>query len=430
MTRHAISHSCVYDSQIPLAAQTSPLVQSLNVDVCIIGGGISGLTAAYALLQQGANVALLESHHIGWGASGRNSGQLIPGFNRDIRELATIYGEEQALAAYQATLDSLITVKEQMANTPHGCYYHEGIITAAPSETAMGSLQQYAYYVNGKMGRNVSIIDEDAIRRLVGSKAYYGGLLDEDAGHFCPRSYLKHLTELCLQSGLQLFEHTTVAAFNPHGEHVHVRTIKGSISCKHLIVATNAYGDLLPEPRRNVIRMNALMIATAPLTEEQHNSILPANNAVFEWRHLLNYYRKTPDGRLIFGAADSAADFSEKDLQQHAANTRKQLHKIFPQLRQTIVTHAWHGRLSTTLNEMPDINQAHENVYYLQGDAGHGLLPFHAAATAIAHHIGGNSKTFDLLKSMQHKPIPGAGQFDGLYVKLGRLYYGLVDALN
>lgn len=430
MTKQGIAHNCVYNSQIPMAAQSESLTQNLSADVCIIGGGISGLVAARYLLDKGATVALLESHHIGWGASGRNSGQLIPGFNRDVRDLADIFGEAPVLAAYQGTLESLAAIKEDIKHMPHHCHFKSGIVMAAPSVKALKNLERYRNYLHNKLNRDMLLSAAEETAALVGSQNYYGGLIDEDGGHFCSRSYLQNLTAECLEKGLMLFENSTVANLTRQGDHIQARTLTGSISCDKMIVATNAYGELLPTQRKHVLRLNAIMVATAPLPASLQSQVLPHDHAVFEWKHLLNYYRKTFDGRLVFGAADNASNLTEEQLSKAFKEARQRMLGVFPQLKDVPVTHGWYGRISVSHPEMIDVGQAYENVFYLQGDAGHGLLPFHMSATAIAKAISGHPQMFNLLQSMQADPIPGAGRFDDLYARLGSLYFRMVDAFN
>lgn len=426
----SFSHHCVYDVQLPLAAHHDLLRTTRQADVCVIGGGISGLTAAHRLHENGAGVVLLEAKHLGWGATGRNSGQLIPGFNRDVRELAAIYGEDDALSAYRGTLESLATLKQHIAESPDRCHFKPGVLMLALTPRAQQHLHIYQHYLANKLGRMMPTLTADETKAATGSPAYIGALLDADGGHFCSRSYVRLMASILVKNGVPIYENTPALRLNRIDGNYHITTPQGQVICRHIVVASNAYGDLLTKQRRHTVRLNAVMIATAPLSAAQQAEILAHDHAAFEWKHLLNYYRKTHDGRLVFGAGDAPLGASPKQFNRCFANARKRLLQVFPQLEKTPITHGWHGRISVSKTEMLDVGLADENLYYLQADAGHGLLPLHMAATAIADDISGKQNNFSTLQRMAAKPIWGAGKLDNLYARAGLVWYRMVDAIG
>lgn len=407
------------------------LAGDLDVDACIIGAGNTGLMTAKYLLEQGLSVAILERHRIGWGASGRCAGFLIPGFNRDVRVIADKFGLDVATTAYNATLIAMNEMQHRIVQEKIPCDYTPGTIIAACSSYGLNDLKDYTGFLSAHCGHDFPMHGREETAALMGTDAYEGMAIDNKGGRFSPLAYLTHLAGRIADAGGRVFEESPALAVEWDARGVLVKTPYGDVRAKKLILSGDAYqGWLVPQLRRKYILLRTSMLATSVLPHELYDRILPASMAVYEWKTTLNYYTKTQDGRLIFGGGDAALSRSETERNKHFRYLQKSMGKLFPELNESYVSHYWSGYISTNILQLPYIGSLDDRVFYAGGYAGHGIVPSHMAARCIADAIAGDGRMMDVMRKLDGGEVPGAGRFDNEMAKLGLAYYKFMDSLH
>lgn len=424
--------SCLYKDKASDIPKYPSLQQDIQTNVCIIGGGFTGLMTAYYLSQAGYNPILIERHRIGWGASGRNSGQLIPGFNRDIRYVAKSYGEELAKDSYEATFAALTNIKKLIKTHKIDCDLREGLIIAAKSNKAFADLKGHKEYVKNLCDYETTVLNKETAAKNIGTDQYVGGLQDMNAARFNPFSYLTGLARITQAHGTIIYEETPALNINYFGNgKIQVLTPRGTIIADKIVMAGNAYqGNLLPKLRQKYILVRTSMLATNILDKDTYDKIVPCNHAVFEWQNLLSYYQKFSDGRLIFGGGDSPLFSNKREEQKAFKNIYNRMIKIFPVLEGTHPTHWWGGYLCVTKTQLPEIGRIDNRIFYALGYSGHGVVPSHMAARVIAGMITNDLEATKLAEKFKAPIIPFAGHMDAAIATLSIQWFKFKDFLN
>jgi gamma-glutamylputrescine oxidase len=421
---------CLYKDQNDLVVRYPRLSGDVKTDVCVIGGGFTGLVTALNLARRGVNVTLIERHRMGWGASGRNSGQIIPGFNMNARDLERIYGDETAIESYKATLRAMQFIKDTVASRKIDCSLRPGLIMAAPSDAACRDLQDYQAYLKNVSDCQTDYLDSGRAAKALGTTAYKGGLHNSHAARFNPYQYILGLSAYAAEEGAHLHEETPAVRIEC-GEKVTVHTPNGTITANKVLLAGGAYlGNLVPALRRKYLLLRTSMIATDPLDQDIYDRIIPADTAVFEWRHLLSYYQKINDNRLIFGGGDSPLFSSKKGETRTFSKIVKRMETIFPELEGCHISHWWGGYMDVTRHQIPEIGHKDEKLYYAFGYSGHGVVPSHMVGDILAAMMSGGREVPNFVKHFHAPDIPFAGQNDALLARLGILWYRLRDVVD
>jgi gamma-glutamylputrescine oxidase len=401
------------------------LESSIETDVCIIGAGYTGLSSGLHLLESGMKVVILESARIGWGASGRNGGQIVNSFSRDIDSIEKVVGKEQAKLFGQMAFEGGQIIRERIKKYNIDCDLKDGGVFAALNTKQMGHLEgQKALWERHGHNGHLTLLDKDAIGKVVATDTYVGGLLDMSGGHIHPLNLALGEARAVESLGGLIFEDSAVIKVDDGANPV-VHTALGQVKAKFVVVAGNAYlGKLLPELQAKSMPCGTQVITTEPLGDELAASLLPQDYCVEDCNYLLDYYRLSGDKRLIFGGG---VVYGARDPADIKSLILPKLLKTFPQLEGVKVDYAWTGNFLMTLSRLPQVGRIGHNIYYSQGCSGHGVTYTHLAGKLIAEMLNGQATRFDAFASLPHYPFPGGHALRVPFSALGAWYYTLRD---
>lgn len=398
-----------------------------SCDVCVIGSGFMGLSTALHLARDGFDVVLLDAQRVGFGASGRNGGQVGQGQRLDQDELEQMLGKEHAQALWTLANQSVDLVKELAATDQVEAEFHPGIIHADHKKGFVKHSRDYVAKLNDTYGYDrIRFLDQDEMRDLLASPAYFGGTLDMGAGHIHPLAFAFGLGRMAREAGVRIFEETRVRNID-HGDPAQVHTEAGHVNAKYVVLGCNGYlGALQPDVAARVMPINNYVVATEPLGSEGQEAILKKNYAVADSKFVVNYFRFSDDHRLLFGGTESYGYKFPSDI---AAKVRKPLAEIFPQLADVKIDYAWGGTLGITMNRMPHFERVAGNVLSLSGFSGHGVAMATLAGQIAAETISGQAKRFDLFSTVPSPRFPGGVHLRNPLLVLAMLWYSLRDRL-
>ena len=402
-----------------------PLTGEVRSDVVVIGGGFTGTAAALAAAEAGASVVLLEAETIGYGASGRNGGQLIPGLRWSASHLKAAFGAERARAVHDVALEAVGRVRTRIARHSIACDLKAGHLEAAWKPAHFDEIRREADLLTGEFGRTgLEVIGPQDMRLHVGTDLYHGGLYDAEGGHFHPLNYVLGLARAAEGAGAVLHERSRAGRITQNGA-VRVKTAGGQVIAKQAILATDAWtGDLQPRLGRFTVPLMNYNVATAPLGELA-DELLPSDAAVADSRFVLNYFRLSADKRLIFGGGERYRSRPPADI---AGFVRPYMERLFPKLHDVPIDHAWGGTVSVTANRLPHLGR-NGAVLFAHGFSGHGALLTTLAGELCAEQLHRSSNGFDLLAGLPHRPFPGGRLLARPLATLGLLYYAMKDRL-
>ena len=404
------------------------LTEHIHTDVCIVGGGFSGLNTAIELSQRGYKVVLLEANRIGWGASGRNGGQVLGGIGHDHLRFKKHIGTEGLEALFQMGNECVDIVRERVNTHNIDCDLQMGYLEVATKPRHMRELAAAkAELEDWNYPHEVYLLDQHQIRAHLDSERYLGGLYFPDGhGHCHPLNLALGEARAATQLGAKLYENAKVIKII-EGNNPSIYTEQGQVSAKHLVLCGNAYlNNLVPFINRRIIPVNSSVVATQPLPDTLRKTLLPSNAAVSDANAILDYYRLTKDGRLLFGGLANYTGMEPKNLPQ--AIGRRML-AVFPQLQSVAIDYSWSGQLGVGVNRMPQLGRLKGNVYYVQAYAGHGVAPSHMMGRIIAEMIAGQAERFDVFAKIPHMPMVGGHYLKGPLFALVMNYYRLKDAM-
>ncbi|MGY1882158.1 NAD(P)/FAD-dependent oxidoreductase [Pseudomonas reactans] len=427
-TDHARSY---YRATANALTERPALGADLTADVCVIGGGFTGVNTAIELAQRGLSVILLEARRIGWGASGRNGGQLIRGIGHDVSGFAKYVGEEGVRYLERAGIDSVALVGERIREHNIDCDLRWGFCELANTPAQFAAFKgEQAHLAALGYTHETRLVGPQDMPQVVGSSVYAGGLVDMGSGHLHPLNLVLGEAQLAESLGVRIFEHTEVLELI-HGDRVQVRCAGGSVRADHLVLACNAHLEEL-EPRLSgkVLPAGSYIIATEPLSEAMANQLIPQNLALCDQKVGLDYYRLSADRRLLFGGA---CHYSGRDPADIAAYIQPKMLKVFPQLAHTAIEFQWGGKIGITANRFPQVGRLKQypNVFYAQGYSGHGLNVTHWCARLLAEGIhAGHSTGLDIFSQVPHMTFPGGKALRSPLLALGMLWYRLKELMG
>lgn len=404
------------------------LNEAIRCDVCIVGGGFSGLSSALHLTEAGYDVVVLEAARIGWGASGRNGGQVVNSYSRDIDVIEARYGQQTAAMLGSMMFEGAEIIRQRIDRYAIACDYRPGAVAAALTSRQFNELTQKMNHWQRYGHQQLELLDGEAMRRTVASERYVGGLLDRQGGHLHPLNLALGEAEAVRRHGGRLFEQSAVTHID-YGQPNKLHTAQGSVSASLVILAGNAYLGEKLEPRLSRLSMpcGSQIIATEPLSADMALSLLPDNYCVEDCNYLLDYFRLTADNRLLYGGG---VVYGAQDPADIDARILPLMLKTFPQLKKVRIDYRWTGNFLLTLSRMPQFGRLENNVYYLQGDSGHGVTLTHLAGKLIAEVLRGDAERFDAFAQLPHLPFFGGRHLQVPFTALGAAYYALRDRLG
>lgn len=398
----------------------------LACDVCIVGAGFTGLSAALHLAGRGYDVVLLDAHRVGWGASGRNGGQVGTGQRLDQDALEKVVGKGHARALWDLAQEAVALTRALANRHAPEAGWADGIIHACHRPRHVPHARAYAERMARDYGYDlIRPLDREELRSLVGSPAYHGGDIDMGGGHLHPLRYALGLARAAAAAGVRIHEHSTVRRIGDSDPAL-VETDAARITARHVLLACNGYlGHLEARTAARVMPINNFIVATEPLSPEARKAVLSADHAVADSKFVINYFRFSEDNRLLFGGGESYG-YRFPDI---ARLVRKPMVEIFPQLRDAKITHAWGGTLGITLNRMPHFERLKGNILTASGYSGHGVALATLGGQLAAEAIAGQAERFDLMARVPTRPFPGGVALRWPLLVLAMAWFSLRDRL-
>lgn len=397
-------------------------------DVCVIGAGYTGLSCALHLAKAGLKVVVLEAEVAGFGASGRNGGQVITGQRVDQIELERRYGDAHAHALWELALEAKTLVRSLIATYAIDCDLTPGHISAAVRVSHATELESYAEHLAQRYSySSARFVRAEEMPSLVATENYKGGLYDASSFHLHPLNYALGLARAAESAGVEILEKSAVAEVVPGGK-IRVSTSGGTLTANFAVYACNGYlGALNADLARMIMPISNYVAATEPLGDARAHALIPSNAAIADTKFVLDYYRLSADGRLIFGGGET---YGDRDIEDAAPIVRPHILRVFPQLRDVRIDHAWGGRLAITMPRLPHVGRLAPNLYFAQGYSGQGVAIATLVGKLIAEAIAGQAARFDVYESLKIPPLPGGAILRKPLLTLGLLWYALRDRLG
>jgi len=363
-----------------------PLVKSIpeRVDVAIVGSGYTGLSAARTLAMSGASVVVLERETIGWGASSRNGGMTMPGLKQSMEVALERYGVQTGRALWQATLDAIHLMDEIITEEGIDCDWRiDGYMALASKPSHYERMKRKVEWYRKHLGyEDLRLVHRDDLPLEIGTKFYYGGLVGDFGAGLHPAKYVFGLAKAAARHGAMLVERAAVTRLERQSEGILVATSRGEFMASEVVLATNGYTDnLVPACKPKVFPVGSYPIVTEPLTPMMQRRLSPNRRMYYDSKWLLNYFRLTPDGRMLWGGRNNLS--TNLELERSAELLRQKMIQVFPELADVPISHTWNGNLGITFDLVPHIGWT-EGIHYVFGYGGHGL----SLATYLGAEMG------------------------------------------
>ena len=397
-------------------------------DVCVVGAGITGLSAALNLAERGYKVTVIEANVVGWGASGRSGGQMLFGFGCDMSVIEKSAGKIAAKAMWDMSVEAIDILRQRVEQHQIQCDLQQGHLHAAIKPRQMheleqwqGSLEQdYAY-------GSLSLWDKQKVQSNMASERYIGGLYDTNSGHIHPLNYTLGLAKAALEAGVTIYTGSAVTKVTRKSKANICHTEHGNVKANQVLFCGNAYlGKLVPEISNKIMPVGTYIGATQPLGKERAKALISNNMAVADINFVLDYFRMSADYRMLFGGRVSYSTLAPPNLTQAM---RQRMLNVFPQLADVKMENAWGGNVAITMNRGPHFGQLGQDVYFAQGFSGHGIAATGLAGKLLAEAVAGQTERFDLFNQINHLPFPGGTLFKTPALVLAMAWYRLRDML-
>jgi gamma-glutamylputrescine oxidase len=429
-TESALTAHSYYEASVERPLSRGALISDLDADVCIVGGGLAGLSAAIDLRKRGFSVTVLEAKRIGWGASGRNGGQVIAGLACDIGVIEKQLGAEAAKRVWDMTIEAIDLIHERRRDYKIHCDWQAGYMSGAVSAKKARELRESVDFMRARYGYEQTFVDEKDVRSWIDSPRFVALAHDAASGHLHPLKYTLGIARAAFAEGADVFENAAASAIGKTKNGYLVHTRDGAVHCKFVLLAGNVYLDsLAPQINSRIMPVGTYIVASEPMNRNRALRLIPSRSAICDTNFVLDYFRLSADERMIFGGRVSYSTVTPINL---APSMRKRMIAVFPQLNDLKVEHAWGGFVDITMNRAPDFGRLPaigDDVYYLQGFSGHGLALTGIAGRIAAEAIAGNAGRFDLFAKLKHRSFPGGGFLRTPALVAAMAWYRLRDIL-
>ncbi|WOC15527.1 NAD(P)/FAD-dependent oxidoreductase [Pseudochrobactrum sp. MP213Fo] len=399
---------------------------SRHADIVIIGGGYTGLSAAYHLAIQGIDVVLLDEARFGDGASGRNGGQLNTGQRSWAEDLEKQYGYDHSKALFDLAEEA----KHQLFNfaIQHNIdmEYVQGQISVAHKPRYEKQYKAHSEIMASRYNYpHLRYMERDEVAHKLGSQRYYGGTYDSGTGHIHPMKLLVGLAKTAIRAGAKLYENSKATAISSENGRVIIKTERGIISAEKALLAVNAYGGTLePISAAHVMPIRSFIGATVPLDADY--GVLPSGESVDDSRFVVRYFRRSKDGRLLFGGREAYTADNPRDIASHI---RRQITEIYPQLKTIEITHGWGGSVGITMPRQPFIREVMPNVIMAGGYSGHGVMLANFMGKLYAETVTGNRDRLHQFEMLKVPPFPGGRTLRAPLLFLALTWYAMMDRI-
>ena len=426
---NAIGHPDSYYVATAIGMQEhAALSADERADVCVIGGGFTGLSAALNLAEQGLSVVLLEAERIGFGASGRCGGLIGSGQRKDVLEMEEQFGFEYSRQFWDFAEAAKAEIRSRVARHEIDCDLQAGQLVGLHKQSYVHWSEELAEALAERYDYpHARALDREETSNLVATQTFHGGLLDTNAAHLHPLNFALGLARAACEAGVRIFENSRVISYTHH-DPATIRTATGSVEASFIVLACNGYLNKLD--RRVAARMmpiNNFMIATEPLGENRARELIRQRIGVHDSRFVVNYFRISDDHRLLFGGGENYRPGFPRDIKNFV---RPYMLRLFPQLADVSIDYSWGGTLAVTVNRLPHVGRLKPNLYFAQAYSGHGISTANFAGKVIAEAIGGTAGRFDVFASLPIHMFPGGTLFRYPGMVLGMLWYSMKDRLG
>ncbi len=422
-------HTTSYYAASANASPDRPTLEGAHeFDICVVGAGYSGLSAALHLAETGHNVAIVEGAQVGWGASGRNGGQIVNGLNASLQVIESRYGQDTARFVAGLVMEGGDIIRSRIKTYDIKCDLKQGNIFAGLTSAHMRELEERYKLWAGYGIESQEMLSKEQIRAHIKSDLYEGGMIDHKGGHIHPLNLALGEAAAFEKNGGTIFEHSPVVSIDTEAVCPVVRTRNGMITCKTLILCGNAYlGRVVPTLTWRVMPVSTQVMATKPLGDALAQSLLPTDICVEDIRYILDYYRLSGDKRLLFGGGTVYGGADPKDIEK---KLRRHMNKVFPQLQGVEIEYAWSGNFALSFSRVPQMGRIGNNTYFAHGYSGHGVTGAHTFGRILSEAVNADLSRFDVFKDVPWVPFPGGRVFRVPYSVIGSWWYMMRDRLG
>ena len=426
-TEHKQEHAPSYYAATQTDRETYPALHGdIATGICVIGGGFTGVATALTLAERGYEVALVEANRIGWGASGRNGGQLINGIG-GLAKIRKKYGNHLADVLWDMRWRGNSIIRERVQKYAIDCDLKNGYVEVARKPRQVAHIHEEAEERKRRsFPHPYEVWDAAQTESYLGTDKFHGGFACFRDGHVHPLNLCKGEARAAASLGVRIFEQSPVASIK-HGAKPKVVTEHGTVSADAVVLAGNAYSRLEPRHLSNLVfPAGSYIIATEALSDDVVSRINPRDVAVCDLNEVVDYFRMSADKRLLYGGA---CNYSGRDPASIESYIRPRMLAVYPWLKDVRVEFEWGGKIGIVLNRIPTVGRIDNNIYYCQGYSGHGVTGSHLMGEIVADAVGGTLEKFDLFAGMRHFRLPGSRWLGNQIIALGMMYYKLKDRL-
>jgi len=432
-----LTEQSYYAATVQCTQAFPSLESSVACDVAVVGGGLAGLSAAIELADRGFSVVVLEAKQVGWGASGRNGGQALAGLACDQSTIEAQLGLAEARRIWAMTLEAISLIHQRCERFGIDCDWQAGYLSLAVNARKARALQAWQAHMQAQYGFDTQWIAPAEMPRWIASRRFHSGVHDPLSGHMNPLKYSLGLARAAAGLGVRIYEDSCVTELVP-GSTARLCTARGEVRASHVLLAGNVYlQGVAPTLEPRIMPVGTYIVASEVLQPELARSLVPSMSAVCDTNFVLDYFRPTPDHRMLYGGRVSYSTATPRNL---VASMQQRMAATFPQLKYTPVEFSWGGFVDISMNRAPDFGRlpaeassgtgtASSNIYYLQGFSGHGLALTGLAGKLVAEAIDGDARRFDTFSRLRHRPFPGGRWLRTPALVAGMAYFRLRDML-